>query len=298
MRVRKGGAGRLIALTAAAVLAFAAVMPGAFGADESSSPPSSGSVAGTVGAQAEGEVSATATGGPVGIMGIDAEDGGPGGHGPITSYQAVASSILANVTNGGTGILVVGGGKSAGDNVTTFWNAIGAGVGETVTYVNGPANIATQSFAGFKMVGIASGNADTPFGGLTGPENDALTARAADLQAFVNGGGGLLVFSQGFSTPTTPYGFITAVLAPGETFTFTTGGAYDDIDPTPEGIAVGISDDLDVFAWHDTYTSWPSFLVPLAFPSGVTTAVAALGGIAVTIGPPPEVVEVVPTFTG
>lgn len=39
-------------------------------------------------------------------MGIDAEDGGPGGHGPITTYEDVVNSILSNVTNGGSGILV------------------------------------------------------------------------------------------------------------------------------------------------------------------------------------------------
>ena len=71
-----------------------------------------------------------ATGGPVVLMGIDAEDGGPGGHGPNSIYQDVVNNTLSQATNGGSGILVVGGGKDPSDNVTQFWNAIDAGTTE------------------------------------------------------------------------------------------------------------------------------------------------------------------------
>ena len=67
-------------------------------------------------------------GGPVVLMGIDAEDGNgtPGsGHGGKSPYISVVSDMLTHVSNGGSGILVIGGGKSAGDNVTEFWNARG-----------------------------------------------------------------------------------------------------------------------------------------------------------------------------
>lgn len=294
MSVQTSRAARLTALMAAAVLAFAMVLPSAFGADSGTGSPKEGSVSGNVSAQAEG-VTATASGGPVVIMGIDAEDGGIGGHGPIGTYQAVANSILANVTNGGTGILVIGGGKSSTDNVTEFWDAIGTGTSTAVTYVNGPANIAAQSFAGFKMIGVASGDSDTSGGGLTGPENDALTTRQADIATFVNTGGGLLVFSQGFDDTSTPYAFLGGI----GSFTFTTNGSYSNIDPTADGTAIGVTDALDVCCWHDTYLTYPAFLSPLAYPVGVTTAVAALGGITVFIGPPPEPAPVVtPTFTG
>ncbi|MFK4998901.1 hypothetical protein ACI2OX_21215 [Bacillus sp. N9] len=50
-------------------------------------------------------------GGPLILMGIDAEDGGVNGHGPIANYIQVVNSILSNVSNGGSGILVIGGGK-------------------------------------------------------------------------------------------------------------------------------------------------------------------------------------------
>ncbi len=70
-----------------------------------------------------GPVNAQVSGGPVVLMGIDAEDGGPGGHGPLAVYVNVVSSISADVTNGGSGILVIGGGKDTTppvDDVTEF----------------------------------------------------------------------------------------------------------------------------------------------------------------------------------
>ena len=141
-------------------------------------------------------------GGPVVLMGIDAEDGGIGGHGPITVYQSVATSILNQVTKpGASGILVIG-----GDNffVQPWWQALGAGVGQTVTFVSG-ANIATQNFSSYKMIGIASDYLNT-FGGLTNADNDLLTARAGDIAAHINSGGGLLGFSS--CALTTPYGYL------------------------------------------------------------------------------------------
>lgn len=105
-------------------------------------------------------------GGPVVLMGIDAEDEGVNGHGPITSYEQVVNSILSSVTNGGSGILVIGCGKSATDDVTKFWNQIATDTGNTVTCVNEASNIASQSFAGFAMIGVVSNSPETPSGGL------------------------------------------------------------------------------------------------------------------------------------
>ena len=42
--------------------------------------------------------SGAVSGGPVVLMGIDAEDGGPGGHGPIAVYASVVNDILANAS--------------------------------------------------------------------------------------------------------------------------------------------------------------------------------------------------------
>ena len=59
--------------------------------------------------------------GPIVLMGLDAEDGGPEVHGPISVYVDVVNHILSQATylgNTGSGILVIGGGKDASDDVT------------------------------------------------------------------------------------------------------------------------------------------------------------------------------------
>jgi hypothetical protein len=214
-------------------------------------------------------------GGPIVLMGIDAEDGGIGGHGPIQNYIDVTNSILANVTNGGSGILVIGGGKSPTDNVTTFWDAIGTGTGETITYVNG-ANIATQSFAGFALIAVASSVFETPSGGLTQAENDLLATRQNDIANFVNNGGGLFGLSQtGF---TNPYAYLGTV----GSFTVNINLSYDNITPTAAGLSVGITDALDICCWHDEYLTFPSFLSVLATDTFTGNA-AAIGGQSVII---------------
>ena len=222
-----------------------------------------------------------AAGGPVVLMGIDAEDGGAGAHGPISVYVDVTNSVLGNVTNGGSGILVIGGGKLATDNVTSFWNAVGVGTGEAVTYVNGAAAIAAQSFGGFAIVAVASDQFNTPFGGLTNAENDALTARANDVATHVNNGGGLIGFSS--CALTTPYGYLGTVGVVSCALS-----EHDNITPTPAGLAIGITDALDICCWHDNYTAFPSFLDVLAtdnglFGGGGTGRPSALGGAQVII---------------
>lgn len=227
--------------------------------------------------------------GPLVLMGIDAEDGGVGGHGPIGVYQNVINNgVLANVTNGGSGILVIGGGKNPGDAVTTFWNAVDAGVAGSVTYVNGAANITSHSFAGFAVIAVASGIAETPSGGLTQAENNALAGRSSDIAAFVNAGGGLFGTSQtGMSNPY-------AYLPDADQFTFNTNQSFSNITATVEGNAVGINDMLDVCCWHDEYLTFPSFLTVLARNAG-NQRVVALGGAQVVI--PTDVTLNPPTAT-
>jgi len=208
-----------------------------------------------------------AAGGPIVLMGIDGEDGGPGGHGPITNYVAVVNSILGNVSNGGNGILVFG---ANGSGPTSFWNAIDTQIaGHPVTYVSGASNISARSFAGFAMIAVVSDYINTS-GGLTPLENNALGARKADVAAFVNNGGGLLGFSSAsFGQTAYPY------LADLGTFTFART-SYSNINPTPDGTAIGITNALDVCCWHDVYLTFPSFLKVLARdPSG---RAAAIGG--------------------
>lgn len=220
-----------------------------------------------------------ASGGPVVLMGIDAEDGGPGGHGPISVYQTVASSILSNVTNGGSGILVMGGGKNPSDNVSQFWSQIGSAAGQPVTFVNGAAAIAGQSFSGFALIGVASDEFNTWYGGLTQAEHDALSARQADIANHINGGGGLLGFSSDFLNP---YAYLGGIGA----FSVNTNLGYDNIAPTADGLAIGITDALDICCWHDEYLTFPSFLKVLA-TNPMSGQPAAVGGAQVIVVPPP-----------
>lgn len=189
------------------------------------------------------------------------------------------TSILNEVSNGGTGILVIGGGKDEEDDVTSFWDQIESDLPVTVTYVNGAGNIASQSFAGFAMIAVVSSEEETD-GGLTETENDALTARGPDIAAFINNGGGLLGFSQtGFVSP---YAYLGGIGG----FTVETGLSYENIVPTADGLAIGITDALDVCCWHDTYTTFPSFLKVLATvgPDEDNAGdVAALGGARVVV---------------
>lgn len=313
-RLREG-LGRFLILALVMAGAGGVVIQSAFGSDEVQVPssPRSGSTSTDVGAASdgpggEGQVGAASdgtelTGGPIVVMGIDAEDGGPGDHGPVSVYSDVLDSVIANTTNGGSGILVIGGGKSPTDDVTAWWNAVTAVSGITPTYVNGAANIATQTFAGFRVIGVVSGDGETGGGGLTAAESDALATRQADVATFVNGGGGLLVFAQDFNDATTSnYAFLGGIGA----FTFTTELSYNAILPTPDGSAIGITNDLDICCWHDVYLTYPPFLAPLAIAddSGDTDSlgkVAALGGRNVFIGerpaPEPEV-PATPSFTG
>jgi hypothetical protein len=220
-------------------------------------------------------------------MGIDAEDFG---HGSPTIYaNVVRDGILAKVTNGGTGILGIGCGKGP-DFVTVFWTAVAADVVQPLVCVNGAAAISATPFNGFAMIAVVSDQFNTPSGGLTQAELDALNARDADVANFVNTGGGLFGLSN--CALNNPYGYLGGVGG----FTCGALGAnqQDNIEPTPEGQALGItSTNLDVCCWHDTYDVYPAFLDVLAFyPNLNGRPTAAIGGAkviitqAITLDPP------------
>lgn len=218
-------------------------------------------------------------GGPVAILGIDPEDNGGGGHGPISTYVTLVNGILGNVLNGGTGILVIGGGKIPADpdDVTLMWDAIGVQIpSQPVTYVNGATAIGNQSLAGFALIVVVSSVRQTPYGGLTDAENAALVARSADIATFVEGGGGLLGFTQ--SGLLTPYRYLGGI---DQGFVATTGLEFEDITASAEGNTVGLTDALDVCCWHDEFTAFPSFLRPLA-TNALTGNVVAVGGSRIT----------------
>jgi hypothetical protein len=232
-----------------------------------------------------------ATGGPVVLMGIDAEDGGPGGHGPVSVYGDVVELGVYNNATGGTGILVIGGGKGSDpsnpcfniDYVTDFWNALSLDTGLSVTYVFGPANITAVSFTPYRMIAVVSDELNTFCGGLTAAENTALAGRQSDIANYINSGRGLIGFTNDFGPAS--YAYLSGV----GTFSVLTNQAYDNITATPAGQAVGITDtNLDVFAWHDTYEVFPSFLSVLAtvndpLQPAIDGHAAAIGGAQVVI---------------
>jgi len=287
----------LIAVVGVVALFAAVIAPAAVGQEESpgdasSAPraPHQASVGGDVSLQA----SATAVGGPVVIMGIDAEDGGVGSHGPASAYAGIVTSLSDLTKNGGAGMLVLGGGKSPTDDVTEFWDEVSTLTGIPATYANGAA-VATQSFSGFRIVAVVSGDDETSGGGLDAAECAALAARQQDFFDFVNAGGGLVAFAQDVvGGAGCEYAFFGGFGA----FTFTVGQSFGDITATPAGTAAGVSDDLDVCCWHDTYQTFPSFLEALALANdsgdeGSFGQVAAIGGASVVIGGQPVV-----KFTG
>ena len=228
--------------------------------------------------------------GPLVLMGIDAEDGGPGGHGPVSVYGDVVEVGIYNQAFGGNGILVIGGGKGNHptnsclniDHVTAFWNALSADTGIPVTYVFGPA-IATVSFSPFRMIAVVSDAFNTFCGGLTAAEHTTLTTRQSDIATYVNSGRGLIGFSSDFGVAA--YSYLTGV----GTFATLTNQFYSDITATPAGQAVGITDtNLDVVAWHDTYEVFPGFLSVLATVNdpgqpAINGHAAAIGGNQVEI---------------
>jgi hypothetical protein len=63
-------------------------------------------------------------GGPLILIGLDTEDHCVGESDHISAYANIVNGILADVQNGGNGIVVLGGGKSSSDEVTRCWNEI------------------------------------------------------------------------------------------------------------------------------------------------------------------------------
>lgn len=224
-------------------------------------------------------VTGPARAGPVILMGIDPEDEGLGGHGPVAIYAGVVEALLADVTNGSAGgILVIGGGKQRGDEVTAFWDAVGVLTGAPITYANGAA-IAAAPFGAFAMLAVASaGDPPGAVGGLTNAENALLASRRDDIASFVNAGGGLLGLSQ--NGLVAPYGYMAGIGAISTLGHFT----ERDIEATAAGEAVGLDDiSLDVGFWHDAFVRFPPFFRVLATYPEFRNLPAAIGGESVEI---------------
>lgn len=227
---------------------------------------------------------APSAGGPVVLMGIDAENGGPNGHGPPATYTNLVNNIMAQTTKAApVPLLVIG--KKPGTNTQQFWDTVFPGnVG-----ITGGAAILADPLTQYKMIAIVSDQLNTPSGGLTCHDEDPALddpVTQAKIAAHVNAGGGLLGLS---SDCPRPYQYISGVAQVG----VTVNQGYFDIDPTADGLATGVNDTLDVCCWHDWFDSFPSFLKVLAFVHGSNKA-AAIGGKQVVV---PTPVPITPTAT-
>ena len=191
------------------------------------------------------------SGGPVVLMGIDAEDGGIGGHGPVTVYQSVMRSIARRERRSGSAILVIGGGKTSTDNVTTFFREVARGARRRTRFLDGASRIRRIDFNRYAIVAIASSVSETSGGGLTQVENNALAARRRDLaRRFVNAGGGLRAVAVGLQQPVR----------------LSRSARVVPLERQPElqrhhadtpGTRIGITNALDVTAWHDELWRYP-----------------------------------------
>jgi len=227
-----------------------------------------------------GSPAAFAQGGVL-VVGIDTEYGRRPvnvSHGTIATWATVLTNgVLANVTNGQTGILVIGGGKNAGDHVTNFWSQIGTSLSRNVVYANGAAQIQSANFGAFGLIAVATSVAAT--GALSQAELNALNARSAAVAKFICDGGSIFVSVENL---TSAYRFL-----PG---TPVTGGSvnYADITPTAAGLAIGITNtNLDTGPWHGTFSAFPAYLQVLA--RNQQSSIAAIGGASIQ--------PAVPSFT-
>ena len=211
----------------------------------------------TVGATPVSAGGAGGQGGPIILMGLDADDSG---HGDDSIFVGLLQSMLDDVNKSGSGIAVVGAGKGA-DQPTTWWTDVATGAGLTPTFVSGAANISSFDFSPFLLIGVAS-DEDNTSDAMTQEEHDAFAGRSGDVQSFVRSGGGVFGLTSDFDplAGAQPYAYI-AGAAP----VTSQPGDFDFVEATPEGEAVGITDsNLDVNAWHNVFTSFPDFLKILA----------------------------------
>jgi len=175
--------------------------------------------------------------GPVFVDCGDRDDHGHyDGTNNVNGWKLIEQAIdftYTNATNGGTGVLVIG--PTGGEALDAATHAISA-LGLSKTVITGTA-IDTTSFAPFRVIYVPSSKFQTS-GGITDADNDRLVARKADVQAFVNGGGGLVMLTQ--TQLNNPYGALELPLAfaiDDESFT----GSNTTLFQTPELAAAGFS---------------------------------------------------------
>ncbi|WP_254861922.1 DUF1102 domain-containing protein [Halovivax gelatinilyticus] len=199
-------------------------------------------------------------GGPVVLMGLDSELGAGGsGHGTPEEHADMVESILDDVTNGGEGILVLGGQIGPSSNVDDYWEGdVGnaSNVDQHVTFVTDEAEIRTVDFDGYAMIGVVSSTHQISHG-LTNDQNDALIDRADDIADFVNDGGGLLGKTQ--EDLDEPWAYVDPF---GEFENREMGwDQYSSVEVTQAGLDMGLTQS-GMSGWccyHETFPEFPEF---------------------------------------
>lgn len=216
--------------------------------------------------------------GKIFISGHDSDDGG---HVTQAFGAQMLDFIGSGNTNGGSGILVLGGYTGTSASNINNWNSVAL---ETLTASSGAGAIAAQSFAGFAAIFMPSASSQTG-GGITQAELNAINLRSADIVAFVNGGGNLMAFTQ--QGLTGAFGWFPL----GALATSSIGSL--DISQTPELALAGftatnaeIAGDL----YHNEFTGPAGFfgLKVLAVNNNTQQAVILGGGVGTKIGQVPE----------
>ncbi|TFH24133.1 MAG: hypothetical protein E4H03_04410 [Myxococcales bacterium] len=239
-------------------------------------------VAGIVGVFLGAMTTPAIGGGPIVLSGHDADD-----HGFESQYVGLFDAILANATNGGSGILAIGAdpGSEAGNWITTVASLMA--VPQTVTFVN-DASISTQSFSGFAILHVPSTTVDVTGGIHVTNEIPLLTARASDIADFINAGGGLFGLTQDAAADAYDYlGLFADITAVGVPSSGACGGgaSYDDVSATTEGQLLGITDtNIDGCCWHNVFSSHAGFLNVLATANEPGCTGPVIDGLASVIG--------------
>lgn len=132
-----------------------------------------------------------ANAGKIYVSGQDSDDAG---HVTVAFGTQLLNFINTGNTNGGSGILILGG-DTSGDSRTTInsWNP--SGITFTLAQAADETAIAAANFSAFAGILIPSSVNQTG-GGISQFELNAIIARSAAIAAFVNGGGNLMAFTE------------------------------------------------------------------------------------------------------
>lgn len=220
-----------------------------------------------------------AAAGPV-ILSGDAADS----HTTPGAYIELLQHVIANTTNGQTGILALG---VDVDSPAAAW-IVGVSASlpqpQALAFVNDETILAI-TLSGYAAIYVPSDSGTTP-GGISATENGYLAMRADDIAQFLNAGGGLLGLTQG--TLEDPYAYL-GTYAPVQSSSVPGGEcapeqSYDNVSATPTGVLLGVDDaGLDGCCWRGVFESFPPVLVALARANepgcpGIDGEAALLGG--------------------